>query len=236
MSLCCLGSINEEVSTYACSTSKPAEMSSKVIKFLTGSERSDYPELFRAMHIARRIQFIDRLGWDLQVDVDGEEFDQFDTSSAMYVIVTDEEGAHLGSARLLPSVLPNLTNEVFLKRLGVNPIVDSKTWECSRFCVSKRDRKVASQLILGIAHLASLGCFTNCLAVYDKRMERVYRAYQINPRKLSLQHLETDEVKFGLWRFDRAIYKDMLARLRIDPTQIAKVPNRADGSAVYLAA
>ena len=72
--------------------------------------------------------------------------------------------------------------------------------------------------------MASLGTFKNCLAVYDKRMERVYRAHQISPRKPRFQGLDTDKFKFGMWSFDGAIFKDLLARSKIDPKQLTQVP------------
>ena len=54
----------------------------------------------------RKSVFVDLLKWDVPV-LDGRfELDQFDDEHATYIIVADESGDHLGSARLLPTDAP----------------------------------------------------------------------------------------------------------------------------------
>jgi acyl-homoserine lactone synthase len=67
----------------------------------------------RSMYAARKEVFIDLLKWDLPV-LDGRfELDQFDDQHAHYLIIADRDGAHLGSARILPTTRPHILDTLF---------------------------------------------------------------------------------------------------------------------------
>jgi acyl homoserine lactone synthase len=77
--------------------------------------------------------FVERLGWDLKF-VNGLEFDQFDRADTLYVVAQDDDGAIIGTARLLPTRWPYLLAEVFPRLLGDMPAPYSHDiWELSRF-------------------------------------------------------------------------------------------------------
>jgi acyl homoserine lactone synthase len=54
------------------------------------------------MFLDRAQQFQARLGWQVQVDVNGFETDEYDAMNPLYVIWQLPDGTHGGSMRFLP--------------------------------------------------------------------------------------------------------------------------------------
>ncbi|MCL1479941.1 MAG: hypothetical protein MH213_00760 [Marinobacter sp.] len=81
----------------------------------------------------RRDQFIDRLKWNIESYKGGDvEADQFDAAGTYYLIL--EYGDCLvGSVRLRPSYIPNMTNTYFGELTDGCKINRFTTWEASRF-------------------------------------------------------------------------------------------------------
>jgi N-acyl-L-homoserine lactone synthetase len=70
-------------------------------------------EAMRGMFAARKAVFVDLLGWDVPVLNDQYEIDQFDNEHARYLILTDGDGGHLASTRLLPTHRPHILDSLF---------------------------------------------------------------------------------------------------------------------------
>ena len=70
-----------------------------MLSVIDHSNRAHEHQLLRAMFEARKRVFIDLLKWDLPVLADRFEIDHFDDPHATYLIVGDQEGGHLASAR-----------------------------------------------------------------------------------------------------------------------------------------
>jgi acyl-homoserine lactone synthase len=103
--------------------------------------------LMRAMFEARKSVFVDLLKWDVPV-VDGRyEIDRFDDDDAVYVIVTDPDGRHLGSARLLQTMRPHLLDTLFPSLCADRPPRGAGILEITRFCLDREqsatERRVA---------------------------------------------------------------------------------------------
>src|SRR3546814_8386098 len=64
--------------------------------------------VLRAMFAARKSVFVDLLKWDVPVLEGRYEIDQFDDEYARYLILADRGDGHLGSARLLPTMRPQI--------------------------------------------------------------------------------------------------------------------------------
>ncbi|MBD3774939.1 MAG: autoinducer synthase [Rhodobacteraceae bacterium] len=121
-----------------------------------------------AMFEARKRVFIDLLKWDLPVLSGRYEMDQFDTSSATYLVLTDEVGKHRASTRLLRSDGPHILADLFpvLCEDSVPSAFDIA--EITRFCIeptlSRRDRRTArNQLVSALvdhALASGISCFT----------------------------------------------------------------------------
>ena len=81
----------------------------------------------RSMFAARKRIFVDLLKWDLPVLAGRFEVDQFDDPHATYLIVTDKDGGHLASARLLPTTRPALLDGLF-PHLVAGPVPRWALW------------------------------------------------------------------------------------------------------------
>jgi len=91
----------------------------------------------RSMFEARKRIFVDLLKWDLPVLAGRFEVDQFDDPHATYLIVTDKDGGHLASARLLPTTRPAILDALF-PHLVAGPVPRGEgIAEITRFCLSR---------------------------------------------------------------------------------------------------
>ena len=84
----------------------------------------------------RAAQFKDRLDWDVTVDENGWEVDEYDRLNPLYIIWENAEGRHGGSVRIMPTVGRTMTNEHFLDLTGGVRIRSPLIWECTRFCLA----------------------------------------------------------------------------------------------------
>lgn len=93
--------------------------------------------VLRAMFAARKAVFVDLLKWDVPV-LDGRfEIDQFDDGHATYLVLTDGEGGHLASARLLPTNRPHILGDLFPHLCEAAPPRDPAIFEVTRFCLDR---------------------------------------------------------------------------------------------------
>ncbi|HEY1750107.1 MAG TPA: acyl-homoserine-lactone synthase [Caulobacteraceae bacterium] len=129
-----------------------------MLQVISGSGRAAAAPLLAQMHRDRKTVFVDRLGWRVPV-VGDQEIDQFDGGDAVYLVATDEAGAHAGSLRLLPTEGPHLLADVFphLCERGVPRGPD--IWEITRLFTTPEHpdpRSVRRQLVLGMVEFAVL--------------------------------------------------------------------------------
>ncbi|WP_114952226.1 acyl-homoserine-lactone synthase [Sphingosinicella terrae] len=92
----------------------------------------------RAMFAARKRVFVDLLKWDVPVIDDRYEIDQYDDEHAVYLILTDRDGRHLASARLLRTTHPHILDTLFPQLCASPPPRGSDTREITRFCLDRR--------------------------------------------------------------------------------------------------
>jgi acyl-homoserine lactone synthase len=110
----------------------------------------------RAMFEDRKSVFVDLLKWDVPV-LDGRfEVDEFDDQHAIYIIIANEEGDHLGSARLLPTIRPHILDSLFASLCAAPPPKGPAVAEITRFCLSRRQnaaarRRTRNQLVTALA-------------------------------------------------------------------------------------
>lgn len=91
------------------------------------------------MHEFRHEVFVRRLKWSLPV-VNGVERDEYDTSSARYVVLSDDSERITACARLLPTTERYMLPELFPQLLGGHEIPRAANiWELSRFATSVRE-------------------------------------------------------------------------------------------------
>ncbi len=111
------------------------------------------------MFEARKQVFVDLLKWDLPV-LDGRfEIDQFDDRHARYLIVADSDGAHLGSARILPTERPHILGALFAGLCHAGVPAGMGIAEITRFCLGRNQnaaerRRTRNRLVSAIVRHA----------------------------------------------------------------------------------
>ncbi|SEN05597.1 N-acyl-L-homoserine lactone synthetase [Loktanella fryxellensis] len=172
-----------------------------MIRYLTTTALAAHPGLQAGMHRDRTAQFRDRLGWDVQVDAQGWERDQYDACDPLYVVWEPQPGVHGGSMRLLPMSGRTMVNEQFAALLPA-PITDPAIWECTRFCLSPHaGPRVAGLLMLAGGEVMRAHALTHLLGVFDARMIRVYQAIGAVPEVLGRTGPGRDAIGVGLWPY-----------------------------------
>jgi len=184
-----------------------------MLRYLYGSQLDDYPKLADTMFRDRACQFKDRLKWDVAVDAQGYERDEYDAEDPLYVIWQRRDGSHGGSMRFLPTMGPTMVNDHFRHLLDGKPIQSPFIWESTRFCLSKEsDSRVAAALVLAGIEIGRGFGIMQCLGVFDARMVRIYRMIGTSPDVLGSSGAGRSQISVGLWTFDPADRATVLNR------------------------
>lgn len=109
----------------------------------------------------RKRVFVDMLNWDVPVEENAFEIDQFDDEHAQYMVVSDEtRSEHLASVRLLPTERPHILSDVF-PQLCAGPIPRGRhVWEITRLCISpsvgflRESLRLRQQIAIGSSEFA----------------------------------------------------------------------------------
>ena len=178
-----------------------------MLRYVYGRDLADYPRLQDSMFRDRASQFRDRLGWEVSVDDNGWERDEYDALNPLYVIWEEPGGQHGGSMRFLPTSGRTMVNEHFAD-LTDSQIASPLIWECTRFCLAPgASPRVAGALMLAGGELMRAFSLTHLLGVFDARMVRIYRMIGAEPEVLGSRGDGRDRISVGLWPYragDRA--------------------------------
>ncbi|MEO0356925.1 MAG: acyl-homoserine-lactone synthase [Pseudomonadota bacterium] len=189
-----------------------------MIRFCYATDLDTHPHLRDAMLRDRAVQFQDRLGWDVAVDRQGRERDEYDDINPLYVIATDStQSQHLGSMRLLPTTGQTMVNDHFTNLMGGGTIQSPLIWESTRFCLApKAPRSVAAHLMLAGGKILNAFELESFVGVFDLTMLRVYRALGASPDVLG----RSNEIGVGLWTFTPGAQARLARRANIDPAAV----------------
>ena len=121
-----------------------------------GEQEPPGSRTLRAMFEDRKSVFVDLLQWDLPVLEGRFELDEYDDEHATYLIVADDCGDHLGSARLLPTTRRHILGDLFAQLCTAPPPTGDTVFEITRFCLSRRQtaaerRRTRNQLVSALA-------------------------------------------------------------------------------------
>lgn len=103
--------------------------------------------VLRAMFAARKSVFVDLLKWTVPVVAGRYEIDQFDNDHATYLVLTDRDGGHLGSARLLPTTRPHILGQLYPFLCADTPPSGETVSEITRFCLDRSLRAVERRAV-----------------------------------------------------------------------------------------
>ncbi len=173
-----------------------------MLRYVYATDLNDHPKLFRTMFRDRADQFKTRLGWDVTIDANGYERDEYDDLNPLYVIWEEPDGSHGGSMRFLPTTGRTMVNEYF-GHLISGPITSPLIWECTRFCLTRgAGSHVAAALMLGGGEIMQNFGVEHFVGVFDARMVRIYRMIGSSPDVLGSAGTGRDQISVGLWHFD----------------------------------
>lgn len=184
-----------------------------MIRFLYGNQLDAYPVLRDTMFRDRAAQFKDRLKWDVSVDDQGFERDQYDDLNPLYVIWQRPDGCHGGSMRFLPTTGRCMTNDHFLDLTDGVRIESPVIWECTRFCLAAgASPRVSALLMLAGAEILQAFKLEHFLGVFDARMVRIYRWIGASPTVLGTQGKGANAISVGLWEFSDTGKRQLIDR------------------------
>jgi acyl homoserine lactone synthase len=172
-----------------------------MLRYIYGTDLHQFPKLRDTMFRDRSDQFKTRLEWDVDVDAQGFERDEYDDLNPLYVIWEQADGTHGGSMRFLPTVGRTMVNEHF-GHLMSGPIVSPTIWECTRFCLARgAESRAAAALMLGGGEIMQNLGIHHFVGVFDARMVRIYRMIGSSPDVLGSEGEGREKISVGLWHF-----------------------------------
>lgn len=178
-------------------------------EYLATIHSDDGSHLVKQMFRDRTTVFRDRLNWEVTVNDEGEERDEYDTPAARYVILRNASDEHIASCRLIPMTERVMIREAFPGLFHDDLGHDThRGVEVTRFCVMPEsiDDIVEALFIESVHWLNSTG-YTSFFGVFYAPMLRVYRRCGWPPKVLNKQ----DKLYVGQWHKD--FYSDRLEAL-----------------------
>ncbi|MGR3511208.1 MAG: acyl-homoserine-lactone synthase [Paracoccaceae bacterium] len=184
-----------------------------MLRYLYADQLDQFPCLKEGMFKDRAVQFSARLGWDVKVDKDGNERDQYDDLNPLYILWEKPDGAHGGSLRLLPTTGDTMLNDYFSHLADGVRIQSPFIWECTRFCLAPgAEARVSSALMLAVLEMGLNSYLSHIAGVFDARMIRVYRRVGWGPTVLGTEGEGRDAISAGLWSCDDRFRARLLSR------------------------
>jgi len=173
-----------------------------MLRYIYGDHLKAHERLAAEMFRDRADQFKVRLNWEVSVDAQGFERDEYDDLNPLYVIWENADGTHGGSMRFLPTVGRVMVNDHFQHLLGGDSISSPTIWECTRFCLSRgANPKVAAALMLAGGEIMEGFGVEHFVGVFDARMVRIYRRIGSSPEVLGQEGEGRTQISVGLWHF-----------------------------------
>lgn len=189
-----------------------------MLRYIYGTDLHRFARLRDGMFRDRADQFKTRLGWEVTVDADGFERDDYDALDPLYVIWEGPDGRHQGSMRFLPTTGQVMVNDHFSHLLNGQAVCSPDIWECTRFCLSRgAPSRVAAGLMLGGSEIMRHFGIRHFAGVFDARMVRIYRHIGSSPEVLGSQGTGRDRISVGLWAFSDAARMRVAQRAGISP-------------------
>ena len=202
-----------------------------MLRYLYADQLDQFPRLADEMFTHRADQFKTRLGWDVSVDANGHERDEYDALNPLYVIWETADGGHGGSTRFLPTTGPVMVNDHF-GHLTSAPIRSPLIWECTRFCMAPgQGANVAAALMLGGGELMNGFGVKHFVGVFDARMVRIYKRVGSSSEVLGSDGEGREQISVGLWAFEKDAQARVAARALVSPTQSRAWFDHAFGAA-----
>lgn len=192
-----------------------------MIRYIYANDLHKFPKLADSMFRDRADQFKTRLGWEVNVDENGYERDQYDDMNPLYIIWENADGTHGGSVRMMPTTGRTMINEHFAHLLDGLVINSPVIWELTRYCLNRNaDGRVSAALMLAGGEVMQAFELDQCVGVFDARMVRIYRMIGSSPEVLGTEGEGRDAISVGLWSFSADVQAQVARRAGITPAQM----------------
>ena len=179
-----------------------------MIRYVYADQLTNFPLLERTMFEDRADQFKTRLNWEVTVDENGQERDEYDALNPLYVIWENADGTHGGSMRFLPTTGRTMVNDHFLNLTDGVAFQSPLIWECTRFCLARNaEPGTAAALMLAGGEIMQNFGVKHFVGVFDGRMVRIYNRIGAAPEVLGTQGTGREAISVGLWEFSEAAQK-----------------------------
>lgn len=142
------------------------------------AHRSALAHLLDRSFALRRRVFVEQLGWRLPGDNGRIEADAFDQGEALHLVSLDDGGRVVGTARLTPTLLPNVTCDILQARIDHPLPRGHDIVESARVCV---DQTLERSLQLQARNDLFISHFELCLRHGWTRTLRVSSQSSIDP-------------------------------------------------------
>lgn len=194
-----------------------------MIRFIYAEDLKGYPLLSETMFKDRAEQFKKRLDWDVTVDADGWEVDQYDTLNPLYIIWEQPDGTHGGSLRIMPTVGRTMTAEHFGHLTHGVRIESPLIWECTRFCLSPGATAgvAAALLAAGIELGLRFGLDQAIGVIYTKTLA-IYGRIGHKPDVIGTDNGGRDSISVCVWNVTEEGRDGICARAGFPPALIAQ--------------
>lgn len=206
--------------------------------YLYADELNNLPTLQASMFKDRATQFGERLKWDVTIDDNGFERDEYDALNPMYAIWRRADGTHGGSMRILPTTGRCMVNEHFSDVSG-GSICSPLIWESTRFCLSP---DIGDQAVRISAAIMLSGCevglkfhLSHAVGVFDPRIARIYRALGWSPEIIGQSGVRREKIQVGLWEFSESTRRVLCRKTGVSPELSSLWIERAFGNPIVQA-
>ena len=162
-----------------------------MLEIIQGVQYGNGDDIFEQMFKARALVFHDRLKWEVKVDENGFEKDQFDTEDTVYLISRNPDtGVYWGSLRIMPTTGPNMLRDIFPFLMGDQPVPSADDmWEVSRINVvvsegqfrNKKLNLALYDLLSGFRQPSLRYGINNYVSVFDAPRLRLFRSSGTTP-------------------------------------------------------
>lgn len=148
------------------------------------NELIDFDEVWRFRHR----HFVERFGWEAIRRSDGREIDQFDTDTAIHLVLKNQADELVGYTRLLPTLGPHLLRDVYPELLdGAELPTGEKIFEFTR-CVAEPEESMlgvsASNILItaAVEYCVTVGIETLVVETHPKLVElMLYNGWDVRP-------------------------------------------------------
>jgi acyl homoserine lactone synthase len=193
-----------------------------MIRYLYADQLSQFPLLEKTMFKDRAHQFKDRLDWDVTVDENGFELDEYDRLNPLYIIWEDSDGRHGGSLRIMPTVGRIMTNEHFTHLTDGVKISSPLIWECTRFCLAPgASGQVAAALLAAGIELGLRFGLSQAIGVIYARGLGLYRRIGHTPDVIGTGGEGRDAISVCVWDISAAARAEISRRCGIPESVFA---------------